>query len=89
MRHQMINGRLLNLDKKWHYLSRKQQEFIRRLLREKYMELCNTRLKMKDINEQVLSFAQEEIEQRGIWLPFSELKKAYFACKQKCNKNKS
>lgn len=86
MMHKLIDGRLLNLDKKWHHLSKKQQEFIRQLLREKYMELCNTGLNMKDINKQVLSFVQKEIARRGIWLPYTELKKVYSSCKDKVNR---
>ena len=82
-RHKVIQGRLLNLDKKFSDLSRKQQEFIKLVIRQKYEQFSNLNLNRKEFNHWVLNAVQEEVEKRGIWLPYPELKKAYYSYKSR------
>ena len=84
--HKMINGQLLNMNKRFSDLSKKQQDFIKGLFREKYKELSSLKLKHSDMNDFILSSVNEEIENLGIWLPYHELKKAYYSYKNRLYK---
>ena len=78
-RHRVIRGRLLNLDKRFSDLSRKQQEYIKSLFRQKYEKFSNPDVNRKKLAQLILTSVQEEIEKRGLWLPYPELKKAYYS----------
>lgn len=84
--HKMINGQLLNMNKRFSDLSRKQQDFIKSLFRDKYKEFLALDLKHSDMNDFILFSVNEEIENRGIWLPYPELKKAYCSYKNRLYK---
>ena len=82
-KHKMVNGRLLNLNKKFSDLSQKQQVFIKDLIRDKYNENISLGFKSQELNAVVLTAVQKEIDTRGVWLPYSELKKAYYSYKSR------
>ena len=84
--HKMVNGQLLNMNKRFSDLSMKQQEFIKGLFREKYNEFLSLELNYGEMNDFILSSAWTEVENRGIWIPYSEFKKAYDSYKNRLTK---
>ena len=88
-KHIMKNGNLVKINKKFSDLSMRQQEFVRETLKAAHMQYDNIGLKQKQFNEMVLLSVQEILDDRGLWLPLSELKKTYFSCKQKWGYTKS
>ena len=85
-KHKIINGKLLNMDKRFSDLKEKQKNFIRELLFKKYKELFNRNLSKKEINTEVLNYVYYQIQEKEIWLPFGELKKEFQRRKIKMQK---
>lgn len=80
--HILVNGQLLQTNKKWSHLKERQKAWIAELLRNEYMNLAQElgRTLKKGEHEIVLNKVYEQIEKRKIWIPFSEVKK-YFSSK--------
>lgn len=79
LRHDKINGKLLNLDKKWHHLSSKQKEWICDLFRSEYMEHLNKNKKHPNKEEctEIVNSVFKSIKQRDIWISFAEVSKTF------------
>ncbi|KAA2389958.1 transposase [Bacillus cereus] len=72
-------GQLLQINKKWSHLKKKQRETISNLQREAYIEkikVYNRRLKPK-VHEDVLIQVMLKIREHEIWIPEYEVEKYY------------
>lgn len=80
--HEYRNGQLIQTNKRFSQLTQKQKEWINHLLKEKYMAAYNETSKRpsKQVKEKVLLDVYEKIEEKGIWIPFSEVEQ-YFNSK--------
>lgn len=79
--HEYRNGRLIQTNKKFSALTKKQKEHIGRDLRERYIKMMKypgVKLPLKK-REQILDEVYEIIEKKGIWIPFGEVKKYYYS----------
>ena len=81
MEHIKLNGNVINLDKTWKHLSFKQKNWIISQFREEYMACldyhgCHPG---KDQYKIIVQNIYERIQERGIWLPYGELQKAFQA----------
>jgi hypothetical protein len=88
MKHIKINGQLLNTEKKWRHLSNKQRDWILSQFREEYILFLKTHRWHPNKTEcrQIVERVYEKIEQRGIWISFIEVEKAFSS---KLNKYKN
>jgi hypothetical protein len=79
MKHEKINDKLLNLDKKWHHLSCQQREWIVSQFREGYVEFlnANNRHPQKEECQKILELVYTKIQEREIWIPYNEVKRAF------------
>ena len=84
--HKVVNGRLLNIDKRFSDLKEKQKNFIRELLFEKYKKFFNRSLSKKEIDRAVLNCVYQKIQEKEIWISFGEVKKEYQRRKHKMQK---
>lgn len=80
--HILVNGQLLQTNKKWSHLKERQKAWIADLLRNEYIRLAQElgRIPNKDEYETILGRVYEQIERRGIWIPFKEVRR-YFSSK--------
>ncbi|MDA2169232.1 transposase [Bacillus cereus] len=72
-------GQLLQTNKKWSYLKKKQRETISNWLREDYIEkieVNNHRLKPRE-HDNVLESVMSKIYDHEIWIPDCEVEKYY------------
>lgn len=80
--HILVNGKLLQTNKKFSDLKNSQKELISNWLYEAYSSLAkDDGTLLKKDKERVFSMVKEGIEERGIWIPFGEVIK-YFNSKQ-------
>ena len=79
MRHEKINGQLLNLDKTWRHLSMKQRNWICDQFREEYVDFLNTnsRHPNKEQCRGIADVVYSKIQDRRIWIPYYEVRKAF------------
>ncbi|MCL2222408.1 MAG: hypothetical protein FWC20_09030 [Oscillospiraceae bacterium] len=73
--HVIVNGTLLQINKKWSHLKQKQRDWIYETTRsehKKYVEEKN-RLPMKAGKRKLIAAVEAKVDSRGIWLPFGEL----------------
>ena len=76
--HIRIGNRIIQTNKRFDQLKRRQKEFIDGLLREKTIEVLNKKgILTKQDKEDVLWETMSKIDERGIWIPFQEVKKFY------------
>jgi putative acetyltransferase len=77
--HQVVDGQLLQLNKKWGHLKQKQQFEIDAWMREEYLRSAcyNHRIPNKNDHDAILTRVQEKIDERGIWLPYGEVSRHY------------
>lgn len=75
--HKVIDGKLLQTDKKFATLKGTQQEKICNWLLEEYLKIATTenRLLTKVEKEATLDLAYEKIEAAGIWIPYQEVER--------------
>lgn len=75
--HKVIDGKLLQTDKKFAALKGTQQEKICNWLLEEYLKIATTenRLLTKVEKEATLDLAYEKIEAAGIWIPYQEVER--------------
>lgn len=75
--HVMVEGRLLQTNKKFSQLKNSQKEKISNWLFESYAAACAAGGNSREIKERVISETAEKINDAGIWLPQAELIKYY------------
>lgn len=77
--HKIINGRLLQTDKKFSSLKRKQIEKISEWFYEAYRQCYVTSGKIpgKKEDEEILSYVFSKINEAGIWIPSGEVHAYY------------
>jgi hypothetical protein len=88
MKHERVNGKLLNLDKKWHHLSCQQREWIVSQFREEYIAHLNkngTHPNKEECRE-MLDRVYTKIQERELWIPYGEVKKAFCSKLQRYRK---
>jgi hypothetical protein len=80
-KHMLVDGRLLQTNKKYSQLKQSQKTYINENLRKIYLEKkhCGKELPMS-IRDEIIRELYVNIEQRGIWIPFNEVK--IVACKK-------
>lgn len=78
-KHKKINGRLLQLDKKYSQLKAKQREKISAWMYEAYKRQKSEKL----TDDEALLYVFDKIEEAEIWIPDYEIKKKYISKKNK------
>lgn len=79
MKHVKIGGQLKNLDKNFSHLKANQKDWIFQKFREEYIVFLNSnnrhpnKIECTEIVDKVFSL----IEEKGIWIPYIEVKKAF------------
>ncbi|MCF2132049.1 hypothetical protein L1I79_37370 [Strepomyces sp. STD 3.1] len=79
--HEYRNGRLIQTNKKFSALTKKQKNWIQQALKERYiktMKYPNVKLKPNK-RDQILEEVYDMIEEKEIWIPFGEVKKYYYS----------
>jgi hypothetical protein len=73
--HVRVNGTLLQTNKKWSHLKQKQKDWIYETTRAEHKKFVaeNNRLPMKAGKKKLIALIEVKIDERGIWLPSSEL----------------
>lgn len=86
--HKMVNGQLIQTDKPFSQLKQRQKEKINEWLYEEYAQVYHKIQKRPDSRHysDILQTVYDKINDAGIWLPFSELKKYFLAHKNKYSK---
>lgn len=79
MKHEKINGQLLNMDKKWQHLHCQQSEWIVNQFRLEYVTYLNKygEHPRREGCQEIVGAVYEKMRNRGIWLPYGELKRAF------------
>lgn len=77
--HTMVNGNLLQTNKKWSYLRQKQKDDISNWLRREYIQFVRAqhRNPRKYEHDEILHEVMNQIQEREIWIPYGEVKKYY------------
>ncbi|RJS63154.1 hypothetical protein [Priestia filamentosa] len=79
--HEYRNGRLIQTNKKFSTLTKKQKDWIQQALKERYiktMKYPDVKLKPNK-RDQILGEVYDMIEKKEIWIPFGEVKKYYYS----------
>ena len=73
--HVRVDGRLLQTNKTWGHLKRKQQEWIYRVARERYEAFIEKRgkLPVEGSKKQLIEEIYSIIQGREIWIPYGEV----------------
>ncbi len=86
--HKMVEGRLLQMDKKFSALKEKQKtkiaEWFYEAYRKCYME--SGKIPGKRDNEKILEYVFHKIDEAGIWIPDREIYTYYNSRKRKLQK---
>lgn len=73
------NGKLLQTNKRFSQLKKNQKDWIATELykhyHDKMKERCTTRKLPPEYRDMVISSLYEQIHNKGIWIPYSEVKK--------------
>lgn len=74
--HIRVDGQLLQTNKKWSHLKQKQKEWILQLARQEYDSFVRGRgrLPVKGSKQQLIEHIYEIIREKGIWIPYMEIK---------------
>ena len=86
--HKLIDGKLLQIDKKYSNLKNKQKDTIAQWMFEEtraYYEEHKRFPEGKD-NDEVIRKVYEKTEEREIWIPYDEVYEHYLKKKNKINK---
>ncbi|WP_317854380.1 hypothetical protein [Chakrabartyella piscis] len=80
--HKMVDGRLLQTDKKFSALKAKQKEKITNWLLTEYLSIVEQkqRLLKKSEKEMIVDNVYEKIQEAEIWIPYYEVRN-YFSSK--------
>ena len=81
--HQMVNGRLLQVDKPFSQLKQKQREKINEWLYQEYRAIYQQIGKVPDSrhNNEILFAVYKKIEEAEIWIPMGEIEKYFYSRK--------
>lgn len=82
----IYNGNRCFYDKRFCHLKRRQVEVINGWLYEEYKKLYDKNGKPPKDNDEVVSAVYDKIEERGIWIPYIEVKKYYCSRKNRFSK---
>lgn len=79
--HVFRNSQLIQTNKKFSQLKQSQKEWIAQRLREKYIDSCKDTAKKpsNQVRDNILYEVYSEIEEKGIWIPYEEVKKYYYS----------
>ena len=74
--HEWVNGQLLQTNKKWSHLKASQKTWIQQVTAKEHTAYVDEhgKLPMQKKKEAVLDAVHERINERGIWIPYGELK---------------
>ena len=74
-KHQPVNGKLLQTNKKFSHLKRKQEEQISQWLYEEYRSnsLANCQSPAGENDDDIIAAVMEKITDAGIWIPEGEI----------------
>lgn len=88
MKHEKVNGQLLNMEKKWQHLHCQQREWIVNQFREEYVAFLNTNGKHpnKEDCRDIVDRVYTKIQEREIWIPYGEVRKAFSSKLQRYRK---
>ena len=77
--HIRVDGQLLQTNKKWSYLKQKQKEWIILIARQEYDNFVReySKLPVKGSKQQLIDQIYEIIKERGIWIPYIEIKNEF------------
>jgi len=81
--HKIIDGRLIQIDKRWSQLKATQRVKIDTWLYEEYAKIY-TRINLPPDsrwNDKILDTVYEKINDEKIWIPFGEVKRYFFSRK--------
>ena len=83
--HKMVNGQLLQMDKKYSQLKMKQREKIAVWMYEETLAYYNEhhRMPMGHKSNDIVDRVYERIEEAGIWIPYGEVHRQYIKKKTK------
>ena len=84
-KHRMVNGRLLQMNKRYKQLKESQKQRIGDWMNEAYQLECEKKLSRSEAREYVL----RRIEGANIWLPEHEVKMRYGAKVNRLNRRRS
>ena len=75
--HMRINGQLLQTNKKWSHLKKKQKTWIMETARQEYDCFVRERgkLPVHGSKQQLIEHIYEAIEGKGVWIPYGEVKR--------------
>lgn len=85
-RYMQIDGRLLQIDKRWSHLNQKQREWIAASLKENYLNALKENRFNKEMEQEIIIRVLDEIEERDIWIPVLEVRKYFNRKKGKWKK---
>lgn len=76
--HKIVNGKLLQTNKKWSHLKQRQRTWIYEVAKEEYIKYIEQHHKQPRKKNKliVIDNVYEQINQREIWIPFYEVKQA-------------
>ena len=81
MKHVKVDGQMINTEKKWQHLHCQQREWIVGQFREEYVATLNksgTHPNKEECRE-IVDRIYEKIKERGIWIHYDEVRKAFSA----------
>lgn len=86
--HKMVNGKLLQTNKKWSHLKMRQREEIYNYFKEEYKKFFkeNNKVPTKEDRRIILDKVYSLIEDREIWIPYNEVKRFFSSKIIKLNK---
>lgn len=76
--HKMVNGKLLQTNKKWSHLAERQKTWIYEVTAKEWAAYVEKhgKLPMKKNKEAVLDAVHDKVIRRDIWIPYHEFKQA-------------
>lgn len=79
MKHVRIGGQIRNLDKTWSHLKMNQKDWIFQKFREEYINFLNENYRHPNKVEcaKIVNTVYNLIEEKGIWIPYNEVRKAF------------
>ena len=88
MKHEKYNGSLINTEKRWRHLSFRQRDWIVSQFRYEYLAHLNTSgtHPSKEECREIVDRVYEKIHERGIWIPYGEVEKAFVSKLQRYRK---
>ena len=81
MKHEKINGQMINTEKKWQHLHCQQREWIINQFREEYVASLNKNGAHPRTEEcrEIVDKVYDKIQECEVWIPYNEVQKAFSA----------